>query len=360
MLLSALFRCFATYCTCDERWIAANLRSLRTVWRARTLPQTSLSRCVSCLAQELFTREETQVTAQYYIDCLAEEETERWRRMRQGTRTLVFRQHSCIFGRARDSRWHGLIYSTQRDVLGGAVGWLINIRVYVTATVPASHPEMYRRSTMNVDLLFLFPRPFHILLGREIRMRGQLLWEGTWASRGQSMSLMWVSFPGDARGLTGLVRMRRWIFESDFQYADRLDVMVSAFALQLCDIEARSSNIDEGEEEPQSALPRAARELRKRKNDKCLWWEGKRTGKYQRLSDDENEKEGPSYETVRPRDMWAMRHLEEARTLSLTRPSSSSADLSSLPSTNSTIPLSLPSHVNASSVEEALFDSDEE
>ena len=48
--------------------------------------------------------------------------------------------------------------------------------------------------------------------------------------------------------------------------------MVSAFALQLCDIEARSSNIDMEEEESQSALPRAVRELRKRKNDKYVWW----------------------------------------------------------------------------------------
>ena len=104
--------------------------------------------------------------------------------MRRSIRTLVFRQHSCIFGRARDSRWHGLIRSTQRNVIGGAFGWSINIRVYVTATVPASHPEMYRRGTMNIDLLFPFPRLFHILLGREIRMRGQLSWEGTWTSRG--------------------------------------------------------------------------------------------------------------------------------------------------------------------------------
>ena len=89
-------------------------------------------------------------------------------------------------------------------------------------------------------------------------MRGQLLWEGSRTSRGQSMSLMWVPFPGDARGLTGPVRIRRWIFESDFQYADRLDVMVSVFALQLCDIEARSSNVDEEGRESQSALPRAA------------------------------------------------------------------------------------------------------
>ena len=63
LLPSALFRCFATYRACDERWIAANLRSPRTVWRARTLLRTSLSRCVSYLAQELFTREETQATA---------------------------------------------------------------------------------------------------------------------------------------------------------------------------------------------------------------------------------------------------------------------------------------------------------
>ena len=216
LLPSALFRCFASYRARDERWIAANLRSPRTMWRARTLPRTSLSRCVSYLAQELFTREETQATANHYVDCLGEDEMERWRRMRRSTRTLVFRQHSCVFGMARDSRWHGIIRSTQRDVLGGAFGWSISIRVYITATVPASHPEIYRRGTMNVDLVFPFPHAFHFLLEREIRMRGQLLWEGTRASRGQSMSLMWVPFPGDARGLTGPVSMRRWDFRERF------------------------------------------------------------------------------------------------------------------------------------------------
>ena len=98
------------------------------------------------------------------------------------------------------------------------------MRVYVTATIPAYHPEMYRQGTINVDLLFSFSCPFYVLLGKEIRMRGQLLWEGSRTSRGQSMSLMWVPFPGDARGLIGPVRMRHWIFESDFQYADRPDV----------------------------------------------------------------------------------------------------------------------------------------
>ena len=112
LLPSALYRCFATYRARDECWIATNLRSPRTVWRAPTLPSTSLTRCVSCLAQELFTREETHAAAQHYVDCLVEEETERWRRMRRSIRTLVFRQHSCVFGRCRESRWHGLIRST--------------------------------------------------------------------------------------------------------------------------------------------------------------------------------------------------------------------------------------------------------
>ena len=52
------------------------------------------------------------------------------------------------------------------------------------------------------------------------------------------MSLMWVPFPGDGAGLTGPVHQCRWIFESDFWYADRPDVMVSSMALQLCDVEA--------------------------------------------------------------------------------------------------------------------------
>ena len=52
--------------------------------------------------------------------------------------------------------------------------------------------------------------------------------------------------------------MRHWIFESDFQYADCPDVTISVFALQLCDIEARTTNVNDGEGESQSALPRAA------------------------------------------------------------------------------------------------------
>ena len=113
---------------------------------------------------------------------------------------------------------------------------MIDIRVYVIATVLASHPEMYRRGTMYIDVIFPFPQPFHVLLGREIRMRGQLLWEGSQASHGQAMSLMWVPFPGDGRGLTGPVHLRRWVFESEFRYADRPDVMVSSLSPQLCEM----------------------------------------------------------------------------------------------------------------------------
>ena len=52
------------------------------------------------------------------------------------------------------------------------------------------------------------------------------------------MSLIWMPFPGDGVGLTGPVHRRWWIFESDFWYADRPDVMVSSMSLQLCDLEA--------------------------------------------------------------------------------------------------------------------------
>ena len=209
-------RCFATHSQREGRWIASTIRSPRSFWRVRPLPRTSLARCVACLAQELASREETAVTATHYKDCLRDEETERWRRMRPSTRVLVFRQHSCMFGAVRESRWHGLITSTQIDLFGGELGWITDIRVYVTASIPAGHPEMYRRGTMRVDVVFTLPRPFEVLLGREVRMRGQLNWEGSRASRGQAMSLMWVPFPSDGEGLSGPVRLRRWVFESDF------------------------------------------------------------------------------------------------------------------------------------------------
>ena len=145
------------------------------------------------------------------------------------------------------------------------------------------------------------------------------------------MSLMWVPFPGDGRGLTGPVHFRRWVFESEFRYADRPDVMVSSLSLQLCDVEPWEVDSDLAEGSSQYPLPRAARELRRRKNDKCDWWEGKKTGVYQRLSDDEDEEEGPSLETTRLRELRAMRQLAEATTLSPSRPSSSSRGVSFLP-----------------------------
>ena len=78
-------------------------------------------------------------------------------------------------------------------------------------------------------------------------------------------------------------------------------------------------------------MSEAARELRRRKNRKCEWWEAKKTGRFQRLSDDENEEVGPNLEAVRLCELRAMRQLAEASMLSLTRASSSSADMSSLP-----------------------------
>ena len=101
-LLPAAFHvCFASQRERDGRWISSCYQSPRSIWRARVLPRTSLSRCVACLAQEIATRNETRATATHYEECLQEEETERWRRMRPSTRTLMFRQYSCVFGMTR-------------------------------------------------------------------------------------------------------------------------------------------------------------------------------------------------------------------------------------------------------------------
>ena len=88
----------------DGRWIPSHHQSPRSIWRARVLPRTSLSWCVACLAQEISTRDEIRATAAYYEECLQEEETERWCRMCPSTRTLMFRQYSCVFGITRASR----------------------------------------------------------------------------------------------------------------------------------------------------------------------------------------------------------------------------------------------------------------
>ena len=111
------------------------------------LPRTSRTRGVACLARELAFHEEDRATMTHYVNCVRGAETERWRRMRPSTRTIFFRQHSCFFGVIRERRWHGLVTALQRDVLGGSLGWVASFRVYVTTTIPAGHPEMYRRGT---------------------------------------------------------------------------------------------------------------------------------------------------------------------------------------------------------------------
>ena len=96
-----------------------------------------------------------------------------------------------------------------------------------------------------------------------------------------------------------------------------------------------------------------ARELRRRKNNKCDWWVVKSTGGYQIISDDENEEEAPSIERLNQRDIRVMRQLEEACSLSLTQASSSFADKSSLP-TNTQVCPPIPEHLRLSpSAEEA-------
>ena len=108
-------------------------------------------------------------------------------------------------------------------------------------------------------------------------------------------------------------------------------MLVTALTLQIHNITARERNTPLEDWEAQYRLPRAAQELRKRKNNKCNWWESKRTGRYQRLSDEEDEEEGPTMDNIRPRDIRAMRQLADERVLSLTRASASSANVSSAP-----------------------------
>ena len=312
VLPAGFSRCFARY-EGNTRLSQGISRSPRSFWVSSALPRTSRTRCVACLARELAFHEEDRATMTHYVNCVRGAETERWRRMRPSTRTIFFRQHSCFYGVFRERRWHGLVTALQRDVLGGSLGWVASFRVYVTATIPAGHPEMYRRGTTRIDIIFPFPRPFRVLLGQGIRMCGQLNWEGSRASRAQPMSLLWVPFPGDGEGLSGPIAFRRWVFETDFWYADRPDVMLSALTLQLHDITPRETHTIIDPPSSQYTLTRAARELRKRKNSRNVWWEGKRTGKWQPLSDDEDEEEAPRQETLSRNEVQAMRRLSENR-----------------------------------------------
>ena len=120
--------------------------------------------------------------------------------------------------------------------------------------------------------------------------------------------------------------------------------MVSSLSLQLYDIVPWEVDTDLADESSQYLLLEAARGLRRRKNKKCEWWEAKKTGRFQRLSDDENEEEGPNLETIKLYKLRAMRQLAEANTLGLIWVSSLSADVSSLPTGGEASSL-LPSHL---------------
>ena len=90
-------------------------------------------------------------------------------------RQLVFRRHTCGYGRLPAGHWHGIMVQDQDNVRGGTAGWEVRFRVLITAAIPTTHTNPYStRGTGHRCGISRFPIIFRAMFGEQIRMRGRL------------------------------------------------------------------------------------------------------------------------------------------------------------------------------------------
>ena len=205
----------------------------RAVWRSVRLTRTSRARCAGCLCADLESRSVEDERLRSWTHSVRVHETQAWRRRHDSVRQLVFRRHTCGYGRLPAGHWHGIIIQDQDNIRGGTAGWEVRFRVLITAAIPTTHTNPYLRGVQDIDVAFRFPIIFRAMFGEQIRMRGRLRWDGRRPSRGQPMGFTWMPMPGDGEGLRGPVQFAGWWFGSDFVYGERPDVEVWLITLQV-------------------------------------------------------------------------------------------------------------------------------
>ena len=298
----------------------------RVVWRSVRLTRTSRSRCAGCLCADLESRSVEDERLRSWTHSVRVHETQAWRRRFDSVRQLVFRRHTCGYGRLPAGHWHGIVIQDQDNVRGGTAGWEVRFRVLITAAIPTSHTNPYLRGVQDIDVNFRFPIIFRAMFGEQIRMRGRLRWDGRRPSRGQPMGFTWMPLEGDGEGLRGPVQFAGWWFGSDFVYGERPDVEVWLITLQV----AAFSPIDQVSRvagSQRSYLPPAfVVEARKERNASRR----KRRGQKRPQPVSADESDGlPG--ALRADEVDAMRMLPGANVLSHTRPPVSASVISSLP-----------------------------
>ena len=305
----------------------------RSIWRPVRLTRTSRMRCAGCLCVDLESRSVEEERLRTWTHSVRVRETQAWRRRHESVRQLVFRRHTCGYGRLPAGHWHGSLLTEQENVRGGTASWEARFRVLLTAAIPTTHSNPYLRGVQDIDVVFSFPVIFRAMLGEGIRMRGRLRWDGRRPSRGQPMGFTWMPMEGDGTGMVGPVQFAGWWFGSDFIYGERPDVEVWLISLQLAGFSPiDTTNRVEGSQrtyEPPAFVAEARRERnasrRRRRGQK----------RPQPVSTDESDTPPGA---LRADEVEAMRLLPGANVLSLTRPPMSASVVSSLPPQGAEVP----------------------
>ena len=305
----------------------------RSIWRPVRLTRTTQMRCAGCLCVDLESRSVEEARLRTWTHSVRVRETQAWRRRHESVRQLVFRRHTCGYGRLPAGHWHGLLLSEQENVRGGTAGWEARFRVLLTAAIPTTHTNPYLRGVQDIDVVFPFPVLFQAMLGEGIRMHGRLRWDGRRPSRGQPMGFTWMPLGGDGEGLCGPVQFAGWWFGSDFIYGERPDVEVWLISLQI----AGFSPIDTASRVTGSQRtyepPAFVAEARRERNASRRRRRGQK--RPQPVSADESDSQ-PG--VLQADEVEAMRMLPGANVLSLTRPPVSASVVSSLPPQGADVP----------------------
>ena len=298
----------------------------RVVWRSVKLTRTSRARCAGCLCADLESRSVEDERLRSWTHSVRVHETQAWRRRHDSVRQLVFRRHTCGYGRLPAGHWHGIIIQDQDNIRGGTAGWEVRFRVLITAAIPTTHTNPYLRGVQDIDVAFRFLIIFRAMFGEQIRMRGRLRWDGRRPSRGQPMGFTWMPMPGDGEGLRGPVQFAGWWFGSDFVYGERPDVEVWLITLQVAAF-IPIDQVNQVTGSQRTYLPPAfVVEARKERNASRRRRRGQK--RPQPVSADESD---ALPGTLQPDEIEAMRLLPGTNILSHTRPPISATVVSSLP-----------------------------
>ena len=227
------------------------------VWRSSVLPPTAQEDCLAC-------EEELGVCWRRMLErslsCALRASGRRIPAYKERpwstNKNLAVRQHSCGWGRRRERRSTAFIQHSFEACPRGPEGYNCGFVVRVSAEVPGDVVEPSWSVSVNVDVIFQFPRAMHAWLGLNVRICGVLVVSGCRASRSQGYTFVFTKTHGHGDGLLDDVTLESLDWKSDFLYGPRADVEVWGYALQLLTLENRG-----GLPTPLAQIPQLASHL---------------------------------------------------------------------------------------------------